>query len=152
MITISLERARKYLADVDPKESFFMEDGRVIRNLHELVDILEHINPKSFSYHVNSHKNDFSNWVQYVVGDIELAFEMTKTKDRQKMEDIVSARIKEIEEASHQEKITMFNTPEVKATDVIKEEAQKLLKGDYIVRILFFVVGILVGYMLGNGL
>lgn len=43
-----------------------LHGNKIIHDLKELVDILKHIDKKTFEYHVNDSKNDFSNWIRYV--------------------------------------------------------------------------------------
>ena len=70
------------LKDVNPENNFWASDGRSIKNLFELADVLESMSHETFSSHVNEHKNDFSAWLNDVVGAKELAVKMGEIKDK----------------------------------------------------------------------
>ena len=64
------------LHDIEGDKRFFGYDGHVIKNLDELAQYLNRIKEEVFQYHVNTGKNDFSNWVRDVIGDVKLADEL----------------------------------------------------------------------------
>jgi len=93
MVTqISLDAAR-ILADVADDKRFFCQDGRVIKNLTELVDCLTDMTEEVFYHHVTSEKNDFSNWIRDVFGDDKLAGEMSGIGTPREAARIVKARL-----------------------------------------------------------
>jgi len=93
MVTqISLDAARM-LGDVADEKCFFCQDGRVIKNLTELVDALSDITEEVFRYHVTSEKNDFSNWIRDVFGDDKLAGELYNVGFPQEAAKIVKERL-----------------------------------------------------------
>ena len=93
MVTqIKLDAAR-ILADVDGDKRFFCQDGRVIKNLTELVDGLTDMTEEVFRYHVTSEKNDFSNWIRDVFGDEKLAGELNNVSTPQEAAKIVKERV-----------------------------------------------------------
>ena len=51
---------------VTPEHYFILRDGTSIRDLGELVFVLQKIDKQTFEYHVNDQKNDFANWIRYV--------------------------------------------------------------------------------------
>jgi hypothetical protein len=51
---------------VDPSKYFYMHDGRVLKSLFDLVDALKNIDDNTFYHHVNTQRNDFSNWINGV--------------------------------------------------------------------------------------
>ena len=77
------DEAAKYLGDVAPEQSFWVNNGPVLRNLEELSSALPQMSDETFHHHVNNDKNDFSNWINDVVGDKKLANDLlsSKTKD-----------------------------------------------------------------------
>ena len=72
--------APRILADTEGDKRFFSQDGSVIKNLTELTNYFNHIREEVYCYHVNSEKNDFSNWVRDVFGDKKLATELYPVK------------------------------------------------------------------------
>ena len=61
---------------------FVLADGRVLKNVKELSDALEHMGDDVFRTHVNNGKNDFSSWVRDVLNEQELADDMLKADDQ----------------------------------------------------------------------
>jgi hypothetical protein len=93
MVTqIKLDVAR-ILADVADDKRFFCQDGRVIKNLTELVDCLTDMTEEVFLHHVTSEKNDFSNWIRDVLGDERLAGELNYVSTPQEAAEIVKERV-----------------------------------------------------------
>ena len=58
---------------VNSEHYFVLHGGRVIKDLDELAQVLKTIDKKTFEYHVNDSKNDFSSWIQYVFKAPKLA-------------------------------------------------------------------------------
>ena len=79
-------------------KAFFVYEGGAIKNLYELEDTLASMKQSSFSHHVSTVRNDFSNWVRDVVGDSSLALTLSLKKTRKEMENAVKERINELEE------------------------------------------------------
>jgi hypothetical protein len=66
-----------------PREKvFYLADGRKLKNLVELTEALETMHEDVFRHHVNDARNDFSNWINDVFKDRELAQEMKSIRDR----------------------------------------------------------------------
>ncbi len=73
--TISLIR------DVEPEKVFWLCDGRALKNLDELANVLENIDDNVWNYHVNAGKNDFANWIENVFGCKSLGSAIRKVKN-----------------------------------------------------------------------
>lgn len=82
-----------YLSDVDHSKTFLLKDGKEIRNLYELGTMLRNDGESHYSHHVHYEKNDFANWVEEVVGDIELGLQMRGTDTLFKLSSVVDNRI-----------------------------------------------------------
>ncbi|MFN6944311.1 MAG: DUF5752 family protein [Cytophagaceae bacterium] len=65
-----------------PENYFFVQDGKVLRSLEELIDYLPVMSEDTFAHHVNKEKNDFSNWIAEVIKDKELASSIKKVKTK----------------------------------------------------------------------
>lgn len=57
---------------------FVLKDGRILKDIKELADALEHMSDDVFSHHVNESKNDFSNWAKDILLEKELAEDLQK--------------------------------------------------------------------------
>ena len=72
------EPAESWLRDVPQDKVFWFHDGRMAKNLDELATTLREMPEETFQYHATGDKNDFSNWVRGVVGDVTLANQLQK--------------------------------------------------------------------------
>ena len=79
---VTKEEAMKYLGDASPEQSFWVNNGPVLKNLNDLADFLPQMNNDTYSHHANKEKNDFSKWVNDIIGDKKLANELLSSKSR----------------------------------------------------------------------
>ncbi|MBD3204283.1 hypothetical protein GF327_08370 [Candidatus Woesearchaeota archaeon] len=87
-----------YTEDVKPEYSFKTEE-KEISNIIELKKHLESKRESFFNKHVTPDKNDFSNWIMFVIKDRELAFELDLTKDFNETLQILENRISKIKKS-----------------------------------------------------
>ncbi|MBN2111880.1 hypothetical protein JW707_02145 [Candidatus Woesearchaeota archaeon] len=90
----------KLLGEAPKEYEFYLKDGRRLKNLFELVDALEDMQDDLFKEHVNEMKNDFSNWIKDVFGEVNVAKEIEKISDRIETQ---KALLKRLIEAAKQE-------------------------------------------------
>jgi hypothetical protein len=93
MAKILKKDAKKYLAKVSQDQAFWCSDGRILKNLRELEKALTGMADKTFAYHSNGDKADFSNWVKNAIGDEQLAKDLGKSPSRTQAAKSVSTRI-----------------------------------------------------------
>ena len=79
---VTKEEAKKYLSNVPDDRCFWVNNGPVLRNLAQLAKAISSMSNDTFSYHANNNKNDFSSWINDVVGYKKLAGEMASSKNR----------------------------------------------------------------------
>ncbi len=84
---------------VSEAEAFYLVNGKRLSSLYELRDELKKIDRKTFSQHVNKHKNDFANWVRDIIGDDLLAEAIASLDNEKDMYKAVKSRIKELEKS-----------------------------------------------------
>ncbi len=77
------DEAKRYLSDTAPEQCFWVNHGPVLKNLIELEGLLPQISDETFRHHVNSQRNDFSNWIRDVLGDKKLANDLMSSKSRE---------------------------------------------------------------------
>ena len=75
--------ARRYLGNVSPEQSFWVSNGHVLKNLSELANALQDIRGDVYIYHANKDKNDFSKWIEEVIGDKVLANELLSSRNKE---------------------------------------------------------------------
>lgn len=71
------------LADCGNEHVFVVCDGRILRNLHDLLIGLREMSDESYGVHSNFEKSDFSNWVKEVFKDSKLALDLKKSRTRE---------------------------------------------------------------------
>jgi hypothetical protein len=69
----------------DSSKYFYAKNGHVFKSLNDMMDGLEIMDRDTFNYHVNSTKNDFSNWIKGVFGDLRLSDAIRSLTDREKL-------------------------------------------------------------------
>lgn len=80
---VTKEEAKKYLCDAAPQQCFWVNNGPILKSMEELASMLPEINDEAFHHHVNNEKNDFSNWVNDVIGDKKLANDLLSSKSKE---------------------------------------------------------------------
>jgi Domain of unknown function (DUF5679) len=91
--TVTKAVTKSWLADVPADKVFRSHDRRVMKNLEELNLALRGMSEENFRYHVTTDRNDFSKWVQDVIGDYELSAELQSSSNRAQASKAVAARI-----------------------------------------------------------
>jgi hypothetical protein len=76
-------KTQNFLVDVEPQYYFYVCNGTVLKNLTDLQILLQHIDNGTFSYHVNSGKNDFFNWIRDIVKDNILAKKIADARTKE---------------------------------------------------------------------
>lgn len=72
---------KKMLGKAPEEKSFYLEDGRALQTVHELVDELETMTDETFREYVH-HENHFANWIEGVFDQRSLAEELRQIEDR----------------------------------------------------------------------
>jgi len=70
--------AGPWLDDVPQDKVFRRHGGYAVKNLYELSSALREMPEETFRHHTSKDKNDFSNWVRDVIGDMTLAEQLQK--------------------------------------------------------------------------
>lgn len=85
----------KQIQDVAQEHTFRLHKTEIeIRNLHELADALEIMSDESYSHHVSAERNDFANWVNVALKDVEMGNKLAVSKSRKQSLAIVQNHIK----------------------------------------------------------
>lgn len=93
---INKEEAKAILNNVPEDKIFWVNDGKVLRNIKDLKAELAGMTDDTFRYHVNKERNDFMNWINEVVGDNKLARDISRTKNKKVMTTKISRRISQL--------------------------------------------------------
>ncbi len=106
---------RVLLEDVPKQYVFYTVNGKILRNLSDLLIYLETIDDFEYNHHVTEQKNDFFNWVKDIVLDLELAYALRSAKIKEEAAKIVKNRIRNLEKV-------------IKKTELKKKKQKKLRK------------------------
>ena len=68
-----------------PEQYFYLNNGDVIRSFSEFIEILEDMSSSTFYSHVNTTRNDFSNWIRSVFGLDNLANRIQRVNSKNEM-------------------------------------------------------------------
>jgi hypothetical protein len=72
---------------------FWCCDGSTINNLTELASSLSKMSDDIYNHHVTADKNDFSDWVKYVLGDDRLSEELRSANSPYEASDLLQSRL-----------------------------------------------------------
>jgi len=89
----SKKEAWQFLQDVPEDKKFWVNNGPVIKNMHELAVALAEMTDEQYKFHANPLKNDFSNWVRDIIGDKNLAEYLIHARNRESAKNKVEKRI-----------------------------------------------------------
>ena len=93
------------LKDILPEHHFWARNGTVIKNLPELKAAIGQMDDATFTHHVNSEKNDFSEWVKSVIKDEELAKDISKTTSKEDITQLIERRIEQAQNKKVKKKV-----------------------------------------------
>lgn len=87
------QEANILLADVPKEYVFWCHDGCALHNMRDLGEALTTMTDETYTFHVNTEKNDFTNWVQDVIKDEKLAKYLQKVPNQARAAKLVASRI-----------------------------------------------------------
>ncbi|MEA1958196.1 MAG: hypothetical protein U9N44_00765 [Chloroflexota bacterium] len=93
MVRITKEVAEKRMGDVSLESAFWCHNGSVLTNLQSLKEAFVCMADEDYSYHSNTERNDFSNWVKDVLRDDKLARDIAESSDRNRAAKCVAERM-----------------------------------------------------------
>jgi hypothetical protein len=69
--------------DAPVEKYFILCNGKPVKNIKELAEVMETLEDHVFNHHVRPEHNDFSAWVMDIFNDVELAQKLADAKDKQ---------------------------------------------------------------------
>ena len=82
---ITQEYASSVLSEVPLEKEFKVYNGPSVNNLVEFYEVLLDMTDEQFDHHRHSGRNDFYNWIKFVVRDTRLANDTLRVKSRTTM-------------------------------------------------------------------
>lgn len=92
----SSNEANSFLANVPDDKKFWSMDGASYAGMIDLSNALKNMKKDVFDHHVSEGKNDFANWVYDVIGDVELANNLRKSRSKNDIAKKVNIRIAQL--------------------------------------------------------
>ena len=91
----SVKRKKKVsLVSASEAQRFWSTDGTILSNLLDLEAALGKMSDDVFTHHVTKDKNDFADWVLYVLNDHELSKALRRSKKLSTARTVVIRRLK----------------------------------------------------------
>ena len=81
------------MADVPKEYAFRCHDGLILQSMKQLGSALNSMTDETYVFHVNTKKNDFSNWVRDIIKDGMLANDLQKATNRAQAAKLVANRM-----------------------------------------------------------
>jgi hypothetical protein len=90
----NLKKAKRVLVQAQGEQCFWTHNGAIISTLIDLSNLLASMHADIFKYHVKKDKNDFADWVEFVLGDAELAKSLRSARTPKSAQTYVVRRLK----------------------------------------------------------
>lgn len=75
------------------KHYFILCNGKPVKNIKELADLMEDLEDQVFNHHVRTDGNDFAKWIKDIFKDIELAEKLAGAQDKEHMQLVIYKHI-----------------------------------------------------------
>lgn len=82
------------LKTAEPEQAFWLANGEILHTLVDLAEVLRVIDETVYAYHVDDSRNDFADWVEHVLADIECARDLRQCQTHSKACGVVEERLK----------------------------------------------------------
>jgi hypothetical protein len=79
--------------DAPDSKCFVLCNGKPVKNVKELADVLDDLEDHVFNHHVRPDHNDFATWVKDIFNDVELAQKLADAKDKKHMQLVIYKHI-----------------------------------------------------------
>lgn len=83
----------KGLAQAPAEHYFVLVDGRTLKDVKELADVLEDMHENTWGHHVNNERNDFANWVNDIFKEEELARQIRESQGKHHLQIVLYRHI-----------------------------------------------------------
>ncbi len=91
--SVYIKISKSVLGEAPQECEFYLQDGKKLKSVYELIDALEHMSEDIFKQHVNEAKNDFSNWIKDVFEEPHVAKEIKKVQDKIEMQKVLMKKL-----------------------------------------------------------
>ncbi len=91
--TVTEEKNFRALVCAADGECFWTKDGRILQNLADLHVAFGTMDDEVFLHHTDNGRNDFADWVEYVLQDVACAQALRTAKKKDQAKKIVSKHL-----------------------------------------------------------
>lgn len=91
-----MKEANILLSETVFDKEFVLNDGRRIKSISQLSNLLNDMSDEVFFHHVTPDRNDFYNWIKDVFGDSVLAERIRNVKNKKELNKQLIKRLLEI--------------------------------------------------------
>ena len=95
-VKTSAKKSTPMLVVAEGEQQFWTNDGRILKDLVELRDALSKMEKHVFDHHVTGEKNDFADWVEFVLQDTSGASMLRSKKTPATAATSLKAHIKKV--------------------------------------------------------
>lgn len=88
------KHAKRVLARAEGPQCFWVHNGEILADLVEFERALASMALDTFTHHVSESRNDFADWIEFVLGDTELAAALRGATKPRQARTIVVRRLK----------------------------------------------------------
>jgi hypothetical protein len=88
------KKSKRVLAKAQGSQCFWVNEGPILSDLMELARALESMSKETYAYHVHDARNDFADWVEFVLGDTELAQTLRAVPKPKSAQTLIVRRLK----------------------------------------------------------
>ena len=93
---------QRLFGEAPEEHHFYLQDGRKLKSVYELMDSLIDMGEDTFRQHVNEFKNDFATWVKDVFKEEDIAKEIATVNNKVEMQRVLLKKIfDEVEKLKH---------------------------------------------------
>lgn len=86
--------SKKTLRIANNQQSFWVNNGQILNSLLALEAALASMSKETYAYHVAKGRNDFAQWVEYVLIDVACANDLRKAKTQTAAKAVVVKHLK----------------------------------------------------------
>lgn len=93
-VTSTKAVTKKTLLIANNQQSFWVNNGQILNSLLALETALGSMSKDIYAYHVAKDRNDFAQWVEYVLVDVACAKDLRKAKTQSAAKTVVVKHLK----------------------------------------------------------
>ena len=93
-VKVATKKSTPMLVVAEGEQQFWTNDGRILKDMIELRDALSQMERHVFDHHVTGEKNDFADWVEFVLQDTSGASMLRSKKTPSTAATTLSTRLK----------------------------------------------------------